>query len=74
MNGENSMKVGLLLLAVPMLTHAAEWVPAGRNQLLTAYYDPATIRRNGDMAIRYPAEEGDMNNGKTKCSTASCTD
>jgi hypothetical protein len=40
--------VAMVLLAVVSGNAAAEWIPAGRNNLLTAYYDPATIREAGD--------------------------
>ena len=38
----------MVLLALVAANAAAEWIPAGRSRLLTAYYDPATIRRDGD--------------------------
>jgi hypothetical protein len=39
----------LMLLAMVSGNTAAEWVPAGRSTLFAAYYDPATIRRVGNM-------------------------
>jgi hypothetical protein len=37
------------LLAVVSSSAAAEWVLAGRNEITTAYFDPATISKTGDM-------------------------
>jgi hypothetical protein len=39
----------MMLLAVVSSSAAAEWVELGSNEISTAYSDPATIRRNGDM-------------------------
>ena len=43
-----AITIAMVLLAVVSGNAAAEWVPAGRNTLFTAYYDPATIRNVGN--------------------------
>ena len=39
----------MLLLFVMSSSAAAAWVLAGRNEITSAYADPASIRRTGDM-------------------------
>lgn len=39
----------IILLAVVSSGAAAAWVAVDRNEIYTAYVDPATIRRNGNM-------------------------